>query len=549
MSEENKNNNLPWWKGAVIYQIYPRSFLDTNNDGVGDLPGIIKKLDYIADLGVDGIWLSPFFTSPMNDFGYDVSNYTDVDPIFGTLEDFDKLLDKAHSLGLKVIIDQVYSHTSDQHPWFIESRRDKTNPKADWYVWQNSREDGSKPNNWLAEFGGSAWTFDIRRGQYYKHNFQKSMPDLNLYNPDVRQAICDVMRFWLDRGVDGFRLDVANMYLYDREFRDNPPKTMGYTRFGSELGKEGFFYPYDMQYHVYNKCRPENIDVIKLLRSVCNEYDDRFLVGEMFSDDSVVRAAEYTKDDSLLHTAYNFQLSEPQYSAEKIRSVVEHFILTSPTSWPSWAFTNHDWSRVSSRWAVNGTPNPQQSKLLYALLCSLKGTIFVYQGEELGLENAQLEEQDIRDPLGKILYPEYVGRDGSRTPIPWEQNATHSGFSAEKPWLPIYEPHVPKAVDAQENNPESVLSFVRNFLKWRKALPDLISAPIKFHSTHEPALIFTRGDNLICYFNLGPDEILLPVPYGDWSPVEGHGFEYEVRDGSSLALPGFSAAFFEIKGD
>lgn len=541
---DDKNKNIAWWKGAVIYQIYPRSFLDTNGDGIGDLPGIIEKMDYIADLGVDGIWISPFFTSPMNDFGYDVADYCNVDPVFGTLQDFDRLLDKAHGLGLKVIIDQVYSHTSDQHPWFVQSRMNKTNDKHDWYVWQDARSDGSKPNNWLAEFGGSAWTFDIRRGQYYKHNFQRSMPDLNLYNPDVRAAICDVMRFWLDRGVDGFRLDVANMYLYDRQFRDNPPKTQGYTRFGSELGKQGFFYPYDMQYHVYNKCRPENIDVIKLLRSVCDEYDDKMLVGEMFSDDSVVRAAEYTKDESLLHTAYNFQLSEPEYSAAKIRSVVEHFILSSPTSWPSWAFTNHDWSRVSSRWAVDGQVNPQQSKLLYALLCSLQGTIFVYQGEELGLDNAKLDEKDIRDPLGRILYPEYVGRDGSRTPMPWDDTQPNAGFSTGAPWLPIYGPHIEKAINTQDRNDKSVLNFVRHFLKWRKTMPDMMTGDIKFHSSHEPALIFTRGQNLICFFNLGPNEILLPIPYGEWQPCDIKGFEH-TRDDASLKLPGFNAAIFQ----
>jgi alpha-glucosidase len=536
-----------WWKGAVIYQIYPRSYQDSNGDGVGDLPGIISRLPYIADLGVDGIWLSPFFRSPMKDYGYDVSDYLDVDPMFGTLDDFKELLDTAHNLGLKVIIDQVYSHTSDRHLWFKESRQNKTNPKADWYVWADPKPDGTEPNNWLAEFGGAAWSFDIRRGQYYKHNFQPSMPDLNLYNPEVREAISNVMRFWLELGVDGFRLDVANMYLYDREFRDNPPKLQGYTRFGSKLGEEGFFYPYDMQYHIYNKCRPENIDVLKMLRKVCNEREGTMMVGEMFSDDSVVRAAEYTADDSLLHTAYHSQLSEPEYSATKIRNAVEHFLLTSPTSWPSWAFSNHDWIRVASRWAANRRYSTEQAKMLYALLCSLWGTIFVYQGDELGLENAELRAEDILDPLGRHLYPEYIGRDGSRTPMPWKKKAKNAGFSDGKPWLPVFERHYPLAVDAQEQDPDSMLNFVKTFLKLRKKHPRLIDGPIRFHDSHEDLLVFTRGDDMLCYFNLWPDEVCVPMPFGDWEPLEDTGFSFELKEPSSIILPGFGAAFLQIR--
>ena len=478
----------------------------------------------------------------MRDYGYDVADYKDVDPIFGSMNDFDTLLSKAHDLGLKIILDLVFSHTSDQNIWFKESRRNKTNPKADWYVWVDAKEDGTPPNNWLAEFGGAGWTFDIRRGQYYKHNFQSSMPDLNLYNPEVREAICNVMRFWLDKGVDGFRLDVCNMYLYDKDLRDNPAKTEGITRFGSELGKSGFFYPYDMQQHIYNKCRPENIELIKMIRSVTDEYEDRMLVGETFSDDSVMRAAEYTKDETLLHTAYNFELSSPLYSAKLIRDTIERFSQISPTSWPSWALTNHDWCRVATRWG-DSTYSAEQAKMLYAMLCALRGTIFVYQGEELGLENAKLKWEDVVDPLGKVLFPEYVGRDGSRTPIPWEADKENAGFSSATPWLPVYENHIPMAVDIQDKDPNSILNFVRDLIKWRKDIPEFIEGTIEFIDTAEPILAFKRGDKIYCYFNLGDqvETINIPSNLKLLKAVNCDGTPNE----ETLTLPAFGGAFFE----
>ncbi|RMF42813.1 MAG: alpha-glucosidase, partial [Deltaproteobacteria bacterium] len=281
-----------WWKGAVIYQIYPRSFFDSNNDGVGDLPGIVDKLDYVARLGVDGIWLSPFFTSPMRDFGYDVADYRSVDPVFGTLADFDTLLARAHELGLKVIIDQVYSHTSDRHPWFQQSRASRQGDKADWYVWADAKADGTPPNNWLSMFGGSAWSWDTQRRQYYLHNFLAEQPDLNFHNPAVQDAILDVARFWLDRGVDGFRLDVANYYFHDSALRDNPP-----------TGTRNHARPYHFQQQIHNRSRPETLDFVARLRAVLDRYDGRMTVAEIASASPIARSIEYTQGRGRLHTA------------------------------------------------------------------------------------------------------------------------------------------------------------------------------------------------------------------------------------------------------
>ncbi|MDQ2987605.1 MAG: alpha-amylase family glycosyl hydrolase, partial [Pseudomonadota bacterium] len=310
--------DFPWWREAIIYQVYPRSFLDTNGDGVGDLPGITAKLDYIAGLGVDIVWISPFFKSPMKDFGYDVSDYCDVDPLFGTLADFDQLVAKAHGLGLKIMIDQVLSHTAEEHPWFAESRKSRDNPKADWYVWSDPRPDGNPPNNWLSVFGGSSWQWDSRRKQYFLHNFLASQPDMNFHNPEVQQAHLDNLRFWLERGVDGFRMDACNFHFHDRELRSNPPALTRDTATVTDVN------PYGMQAHVHDKTQPENIDYLKRIRTLLNEYG-AIAIGEVGADDALAVMADYTADGDKLHLAYSFNLLTSEFSAAHIRNEVEQF--------------------------------------------------------------------------------------------------------------------------------------------------------------------------------------------------------------------------------
>jgi alpha-glucosidase len=351
-----------WWRGATLYQIYPRSFQDTNGDGIGDLPGITARLDAIKSLGVDGIWVSPFFTSPMKDFGYDVSNYRDVDPMFGTLKDFDVMVAAAHERGIKVVIDLVLSHTADVHPWFRESRSSRTNDKQDWYVWAEPKDDGTPPNNWLSVFGGSSWEWDTRRRQYYLHNFLASQPDLNFHNPDVQDAMLDVARFWLERGVDGFRLDTINYYFHDKQLRSNPPATVSGTNTVPAVN------PYGRQKHNFDKTQPENIGFLKRFRSLLNEYD-AFAVGEVGDEErSVQTMAEYTSGPDMLQMCYSFDLLGPQFNPEHIRNTVDGFFRVAKDGWPCWAFSNHDVERHVSRWHGTHDRQSDTAKFSIALL-------------------------------------------------------------------------------------------------------------------------------------------------------------------------------------
>lgn len=536
MTENKKHGE--WWRGAVMYQIYPRSFFDHSGDGIGDLKGISEKLEYIASLGVDGIWLSPFFKSPMKDFGYDVSDYCDVDPLFGNLDDFDAFLEAAHKHKLKVLIDQVLSHTSNEHEWFIESRRDPNNAKADWYVWGDPQPDGTPPNNWLSVFGGSAWTYENRRGQYYLHNFLPSQPDLNVRNPEVQDALLDAMRFWLERGVDGFRLDTANFYIHDAELRDNPPRDDFIH--GSDRGS----HPYYWQKHVYDKSQPENIAFLKRLRALTDEYDARFMVAEIGDDDNVARSVEYTDGPEMLHTAYNFELLGHTCTSSHIRSTVENFLEHPGESWPAWSLSNHDVVRVASRWAHGGS-NDDQCKMLMAMLCSLQGTIFVYQGEELGLTEADVPYEKLQDPYGIYLYPEDKGRDGCRTPHPWVSDNENAGFTTGEPWLPIPDEHKTKAVSAQDNDPESMLNFTRNFIKWRKPHQPLLRGKLKFINSEEPVLAFTRtyeNEKMLAVFNLGNVTVTFK-PEDGVTPVTGHNLPYELQDDGTIKLPAYGGFF------
>ncbi|WP_101925867.1 MULTISPECIES: alpha-glucosidase family protein [Luteimonas] len=526
--------NHPWWRGAVIYQIYPRSFRDSDGDGIGDLPGIIAQLPYVAGLGVDAIWVSPFFRSPMHDYGYDIADQCDVDPMFGTLADFDTLLATAHGLGLKVMIDQVFSHTSNEHAWFRESRASRDNPRADWYVWADARPDGTAPNNWLSIFGGPAWRWEPRRGQYYLHNFLSSQPDLNFHNPEVQQATLDYVRFWLDRGVDGFRLDSINFCFHDAQLRDNPPKPPE-LRLGRGFAPDN---PYAFQYHHYNNTQPENIGFIERLRALMDGYSDVAALGEISSEDSLATTAEYTSAGRL-HMGYSFELLVEDFSAGYIRGTVERLDAAMTEGWPCWAISNHDVVRAVTRW---GGPDADAAfaRQMVALVCTLRGSVCLYQGEELGLPEADVPFEALRDPYGITFWPNFKGRDGCRTPMPWTADAD-AGFSTGTPWLPIPDTHRPLSVAAQDADPRSVLASTRRFLQWRCAQPALVTGAQVFLDAPEPVLAFVRGDadaRVLVVFNLSADDVTwnLPAIAAGATPLDGHGLPGAQRNGTTLTL-------------
>lgn len=540
----------PWWRGAVIYQIYPRSFQDTNDDGVGDLPGITQRLAYVAGLGVDAIWLSPFFTSPMKDMGYDVSDYCDVDPVFGSLDDFSTLVARAHELGLKVIIDQVLSHTSSEHPWFVTSKSGIKGEKSDWYVWANARPDGTPPNNWQSIFGGPAWTWNAKRCQYYFHNFLSSQPDLNFHNPAVQDALLETIRFWLDLGVDGFRLDTVNYFFHDTKLRDNPTMRERSTNDVPEIN------PYGFQEHIFDKTRPENIDFLKRVRSLLNEYPGTTAVGEVGDGDrSLQTMAEYTADGNRLHMCYSFDMLSPNFSGAYFKDCIDAFEDASlkysgGASWPCWAFSNHDVMRHMSRWLQTADDHDRLAKVAASLLLSLKGSVCLYQGEELGLTEAELQFEDLTDPYGINFWPEFKGRDGCRTPMVWESNAPHGGFSsAEKTWLPVTGPHLAAAANKQIGVAGSILEHYRTFLRFRKSHPSLVAGEISFLPAADAGLAFVRrsgSDAVLCVFNLTGEKMRFTLPGNlNVTALSGHGFSSGF-DGDIVSLAGFQAFFAAI---
>jgi alpha-glucosidase len=498
-----------WWRGAVIYQVYPRSFADSNGDGIGDLRGITARLDHIASLGVDGLWLSPFFSSPMRDFGYDVSDYCSVDPMFGTLVDFDALIARAHALGLKVIIDQVWSHTAIEHPWFAESRSSRDNPKADWYVWADAKPDGSPPTNWQSWMGCATWTWDTRRRQYYLHNFLPQMPDLNFHCAEVQDAVLAIGRFWLDRGVDGFRLDTANYYCHDRSLRDNPPQPED---------KRGNI-PAAMQQHLHNVCQPETVLFHERVRTLLDGYDDRMIVAEIGSQHSLERMIEYTRGHDRLHTAYSFLLLGPQPTPARLAEIMAPWQEgEGAAAWPSWAMSNHDAPRVATRWAKGDAARAQQ---FIVLLACLRGTLFMYQGEELGLPQSDVAFEDLQDPFGKAHWPLEKGRDGCRTPMPWRAGDATGGFTGGRPWLPSDATHRALAVDVQEADTGSTLHLTRRVLALRRAHPALRVGHFETLFADASVLVIRRvheGDVVLAAFNLGDT----PAVHGlDVAPLLG----------------------------
>lgn len=540
----NSTDGSNWWRGAAIYQVYPRSFQDTTGDGGGDLAGITARLPHIASLGVDAVWLSPFFKSPMADMGYDVSDYCAVDPMFGTIADFDALIAKAHGLGLKIIIDQVLSHTSDKHPWFVESRQSRANEKADWYIWADPKPDGTVPNNWLSVFGGPAWEWDSTRRQYYMHNFLASQPDLDFHNPEVQDALLETVRFWLERGVDGFRLDTVNYYFHDRSLKDNPPMPPGKANDIPDTN------PYGYQDHLHDKTQPENLGFLKRFRALLDSHGARAAVGEVGDGERSLRTvAAYTEGDRL-HMCYTFDLLGPEFSASHIRKSVEAFETEVANGWICWAFSNHDVMRHVSRWTKPGGDTDAVAKFAIALLASLRGSICLYQGEELGLEEAELAFEDLRDPYGIRFWPGFKGRDGCRTPMVWEAGKPNGGFSTGKPWLPVPENHRLRAVDVQNGDEASVLAHYRRALAFRREHPALIEGAISFLEAGGDILAFIRrtgSETLLCAFNFSTEPAIWTVSE-EAGAIRPLGFP----GGSTLAdrsvsLPGLGVFFAAVE--
>jgi alpha-glucosidase len=468
--------NLPWWKTGIIYQIYPRSFADSNDDGIGDLAGITARLDYLLDLGVDAIWLSPIYPSPDADFGYDISDYTGVDPKFGSLDDFDRLVQAAHVRGIHIVMDMVLNHTSDQHPWFLQSSSAKDNPYRDWYIWADPKPGGGPPNNWQSVFGGPGWEFHPDTGQYYYHMFTKEQPDVNWHNPAVRRAMLDGFRFWLERGVDGFRLDVFNVYFKDKALRSNP------VRFPLPL------FSFFGQQHLYDMHRPEMIPLLQDLRVLLDAYsvDGRecYAVGEAFVS-SPKQTASYIGADRL-HAAFNFEflgsnllIPAMDWSAQRFSAAVLHWEhALGPESWPNYVLNNHDQVRSATRFRAffHDSEDDARLKVAAALLLTLRGTPFLYYGEEIGMRDIPIRSrEEVLDPVGKTFWPFMKGRDGCRSPMQWD-GTPGAGFTGTKvrPWLPLNPDYISRNVEAQRANPRSLYNFYRQLIAVRRSSPALL---------------------------------------------------------------------------
>ncbi|WP_439555449.1 alpha-amylase family glycosyl hydrolase [Dyadobacter sp.] len=442
-----------WWQHGVIYQIYPRSFQDSNGDGVGDLKGVTSRLDYLQWLGVDCIWLSPIYPSPMADFGYDISDYRGIHPLFGTMEDFDELLHETHNRGMKLLLDLVPNHTSDQHPWFLESRSSKDNPKRDWYIWHDGGENGALPNNWLSVFGGHAWEWDEQTQQYYYHAFLKEQPDLNWRNPEVQQAMLDVMRFWLDKGIDGFRVDVMWHMIKDEQLRDNPPSPDSIYNADDLI--------YDHYNPVYSTDQPEVHDIVRMMRDLTDQYDDRVLIGEIYLPIQKL-VTYYGLDNKGAHLPFNFQLLTLPWDSARIAAAIDEYEGALPVQgWPNWVLSNHDKPRISSRIGRS------QAKIAALMLLTLRGTPTIYYGDEIGMRDVAIPINEIVDPQGLNMPDLNVSRDPSRTPMQWSSEI-NSGFSQNKPWLRLPYNSGRVNVETQKSNPYSMLAFYRKLIALRK---------------------------------------------------------------------------------
>jgi alpha-glucosidase len=466
---------MKWWQRGVIYQIYPRSFMDSNGDGTGDLRGITSRLDYLQWLGVDAIWISPIFPSPMADFGYDVSNYTGIDQLFGTLHDFDRLLAEAHRSGLRVLLDYVPNHTSDRHHWFVESRASRHNPRRDWYLWRDALPDGKVPNNWLSAFGGSAWEWDPATGQYYLHTYLKEQPDLNWRNPEVQAAMLDVLRFWFERGVDGFRIDALRQVGKDEQFRDNPPNP-DWTPDQR---------PYNSLLPVFSADRPENLEIVRRFREIADSYPDRLLVGELWVP--IERLVAYYGERGL-HLPFNFHLITTPWTARSISVLIDRYeAALPPGAWPNWVLGNHDRSRIASR--VGGP----QARVAAMLLLTLRGTPTLYYGDEIGMHDVPIPPESVRDPFERNVPGLGLGRDPERTPMQWDAGP-NAGFSTETPWLPLADDYARVNVAGQRGDPRSMLTLHRSLIELRRTTPALAVGAYRPIHTDDDLLVYERGD-------------------------------------------------------
>jgi alpha-glucosidase len=516
----NEAADRVWWRDAVLYQIYPRSFADANGDGIGDLRGVIEHLEHLEWLGVDGIWLTPVTPSPNADWGYDVSDYTDVDPDFGTLRDLDELLREAGRRGMRVLLDLVPNHTSDRHPWFVESRSSRESPRRDWYVWRDQRVDGSPPNNWVSVFGGPAWTFDDRTGQWYLHNFLAQQPDLNWWSEGVRDAFDDVLRFWYERGVAGFRIDVAHGIVKDRALRDNLPATDDDHPLIKAIG----------QRQTYNMNRPEVHDVLRRWRAVSDEYDPpRILVGETWALDLAGLPAYYGVDQDELHLAFNFPFATAPFEVEVLRQVVEETEKRLAfRGWPVWTASNHDIGRFTTRWCRG---DERKARVALMLLLTLRGTPLLYAGDEIGLPDTEVPPGRLRDPVGIQDWPENPGRDGCRTPIPWTSE-TGGGFTAPSvdPWLPVAA-SPGGSVREQRGDPGSILRLTKDLIALRRASSDLSRGDYRTIPSPPGTWAYRRGGEILVAVGLSDSTSEITCPRGSvvaatdperiGSPVEG----------------------------
>ena len=542
----NSNNN---WRKDVIYQIYPRSYYAANGKGIGDIPGINSKLDYIQDLGIDRVWLSPFFKSPMKDYGYDVADYCKVDPMFGTNDDFFKLVKDVHSKGMTIIIDQVYNHTSDAHEWFADSVA--SGDKKDWYVWADAKEDGTPPNNWLSIFGGCGWQWHSKREQYYLHQFLKEQPDLDFNNPEVVNAILEVAEFWMNKGVDGFRLDTAHCYTQDKDLRDNPPVK------DSEFFGSTAVNPYFRQNHLYDVDYKRNVPFFEKLRKVTDKYPNSFVVGEVGGNEQLDTLCRYTQNGDRLHSVYIFCfLSE--FNTQDLYRVFKYLEANLGDGYPCWAFSNHDVTRSASRGNVPKELQNEYNRFMMTLLLTMRGVPCLYQGEELGLPEADISFEDLQDPYGKEFWPEFKGRDGCRTPMPWEAAGEYGGFSKEKPWLPVPQEHRDLAVDLQEKDPNSMLWFTRQMLQWRKQQSAILEGDMQLVETNSPevfAFIRQSSDEdpqkIFFAFNYSPNptsiETTMDVSQQGQQLVSNDFFSRVTEDSGKISIPPYGVFIAAIK--
>lgn len=475
-----------WWQHGIIYQIYPRSFMDSNDDGIGDLEGIRQKLDYLAELGVDAIWLSPINPSPDIDFGYDVADYLDIDKKYGNLDDFDSLLEAAHQRNIRIVLDLVLNHTSDQHPWFKESKKLKDNPYHDWYIWHDPLAEGVPPNNWRSVFGGPAWEYVPERDQYYYHMFCKEQPDVNFRNPNVRAAMLNVFRFWLERGVDGFRLDVFNMYFKHEKLLDNPVNRWG-------------LHAFDRQTHLYDVSQPEMIQLLVDIRAILDDYDERYVVGETFLADAQ-HAVQYIGPDRL-HAGFDYGYAHCKWDPSQFADAIKKWdALHLPNIWPNYFLNNHDTTRSATRYAAK--ENDARLKVLAAMHLTVRGTPFLYYGEEIGMRDIKLKRSQLLDPVGKRYWPFNKGRDGCRSPMQWDERK-NAGFSKNKTWLPLHPNYIKRNVKAQADDPGSLLNFYKALIQLRRNHPALYKGSIHFHKE--------LPENVLTYVRLTSDEQVMVI--------------------------------------